>query len=961
MLYFSDAYTQQDSEIRKLGTREGLPSMTVYDVTVDNQGFVWLATASGPCRYDGQSFQTFEAEGLPALEVLNLYLDKQKRLWFLYYNGTVAYYQNGIFHTVNNDNEIAEIRSLGIFSAKLEDESGNFWLGGMDVLYKVNTENKVELYAKSSVEKASARLRLDEYGRVHLFWAFATTQAQPEYCLDGQGLVEEVNDMEEDYSAWCFGMRQQGKYFDLHIIHNNQLKIKNKISQSLAYYTSPSDSSPEAHTILNTFIYQDSLFYLAQKRGGIAIFSPKGYRETLWKNAPISALQILPNGTYCIATMGEGFWIYSNTLNRFSAFNAVGEKSYYGILVQQGKLWLSSDSPPVIHEIDLATKQVLHHPFPSSVLLPTGTRILQMETSNSGIFVLGDMGLSLYHPESKKAWDSLVYVKFIPKKATKVTGNHILAAGKHQIWEYKEGNCRRIIENNQHVFTEIFVQDSLFYWLGTTRGLFSYQVSTQELKPLLILPINPFLCHVKAIQKDGLGLVWVAIDGYGIVGLRGTKIVHQFSIENGLLSNHISDLKIDAENHIWVGHTNGISQIQQVKNSFIVNRYNQLSGLNSTDVRSLYLAGDSLWVATAKGVFVANRKYLKQDRYNSIPSIILKHNNKSYYNSSEISIPHDNMPYYLKLEYPFFETGSLAYSYRINQGEWTFTKDPNITLRALAPGKYKIEVVAINAVGTQSKSRIISIQIIPAWWQRTWVQITGLLFIFSALLALFWMRYRQIQRRELADFQKEQQITELTSRYLTNQMNPHFIFNSLHTLQVHILNKNENSALVFLSDFAELMRTMLLFSGVKTISFREEIRFLSLYIEVEKAGIKQDFSFDLQVSDEILGTEKIPPMLIQPFIENALKHGLSQLKDRKAELKLHIRYWDSSTLECIIEDNGIGRTAASKQKLHEGKSMGLDITLNRLRLYQVKEPVFSIVDLEPQAGTRVILRIPVLG
>ncbi len=214
------------------------------------------------------------------------------------------------------------------------------------------------------------------------------------------------------------------------------------------------------------------------------------------------------------------------------------------------------------------------------------------------------------------------------------------------------------------------------------------------------------------------------------------------------------------------------------------------------------------------------------------------------------------------------------------------------------------------------------------------------------------------------------QTTELQLKALRAQMNPHFIFNSLNSIQGYITGDNPELAAVFFAKFSRLIRNSLEFSEFDIIPLEDEIQFLEDYLELEKERFKGDFDFsiniDEDVEEDIMG---IPPMIIQPYIENSIKHGVRDVKNGFVSISFEME--DEENFICIIEDNGVGRDVASdRQKEYQDKShrsMGTMITQERLGLFnnsadkKLSTKTFDLKDTEGNpSGTRVEVRIPVM-
>ncbi|MDA3944166.1 MAG: histidine kinase [Bacteroidetes bacterium] len=207
---------------------------------------------------------------------------------------------------------------------------------------------------------------------------------------------------------------------------------------------------------------------------------------------------------------------------------------------------------------------------------------------------------------------------------------------------------------------------------------------------------------------------------------------------------------------------------------------------------------------------------------------------------------------------------------------------------------------------------------------------------------------------------------QLEQKALQLQMNPHFLFNSLNSIQSFVVNNDIDNAIHYLSKFSQLMRRTLSNSRESSISLRDELQALKLYIEIESLRFHGKFSYDIAVDPEIDdGFLEIPPMILQPYVENAIVHGLMH-NAQKGHLKIELSIQDDSLL-CVIEDDGIGRKRAAEIRKESGierKSRGMIITKERLDiLNQYTQDIYTvnvidIVDENDKAkGTRVEIRI----
>lgn len=250
--------------------------------------------------------------------------------------------------------------------------------------------------------------------------------------------------------------------------------------------------------------------------------------------------------------------------------------------------------------------------------------------------------------------------------------------------------------------------------------------------------------------------------------------------------------------------------------------------------------------------------------------------------------------------------------------------------------------------------------------QRLIIILFAAVAISIALIALLIFRLWRTTRKEKMNIEKQKIAMELKA--LRAQMNPHFIFNAINSIQHFILNNDSKAAHMHLSRFSQLIRKVLENSRFESIPLAEEIKMLELYLELESLRFSSKFNYKISV-DSSIDTEKflISPLIIQPFVENAIWHGLMHLKERQGELLIGFEKTDGS-LKCTINDNGIGRKRSMELKkgtLHE--SMGLSIAKERLQIVNMLNKAKTSVKLIDKtnndgtpSGTIVELFMPVI-
>jgi sensor histidine kinase YesM len=223
------------------------------------------------------------------------------------------------------------------------------------------------------------------------------------------------------------------------------------------------------------------------------------------------------------------------------------------------------------------------------------------------------------------------------------------------------------------------------------------------------------------------------------------------------------------------------------------------------------------------------------------------------------------------------------------------------------------------------------------------------------------------QELERLKAQYESELAELKISSLRNQMNPHFIFNSLNSIKLYIINNDTSNAVYYLNKFSKLIRKILATTKEQAISLNEELETAELYMNIENIRFKNELNFSIKVDEGInLNMIKVPPLILQPIIENAIWHGLS-LKEGEKNIVISARHNSTGNLTLSVEDNGVGRTKAAEvkqRKLYKKDSIGMSLTSERMERFAKEfdtEFSMSVIDLgteESPEGTRVELNVP---
>lgn len=500
-------------------------------------------------------------------------------------------------------------------------------------------------------------------------------------------------------------------------------------------------------------------------------------------------------------------------------------------------------------------------------------------------------------------------------------------------------------------------------WVTSKDGL-KFWRDGQLIPPLFSHPAlrnNPL--HVEHLPASvGGGQVLALISG-GLLIRDGKGSFTHLRAKDGLTTDMILGLVVRSDGVIY-GLSNAGLNILTFKGNgkWEIETLTVKHGLPSNQVNDVVALGDEIWIATDGGVV----RFRKKPDTAPIPSPMLEKfrvNNETLPFSQNLVLDHTQNNLSLRFfSLHYRSEGDIPYRYRLLGADTAFiyTRNREVNFVHLSPGVYTFEVQGQNEEGRWSEAAQWSFRILPPWWARTWFLSLSALAAAAAIWLFFHHRLQSVKK----EAKVREKVRELESAALRAQMNPHFIFNCLQAIQAFVAKNEREAASTYLARFAKLVRLSLHSSVDGRHSLRDEIAMLDNYLHLEQLRFGHTFDFDIKVAPE-LGTDDIslPPLLIQPFVENAVIHGL---QGRKSGGKVSVAFSaEGENLEIEISDNGKGFESepAEAPRLSGHKSVGMLLTQKRLDLLNGKEmPVLNtpVEDANGNiCGTAVKIRIPI--
>ncbi len=524
-------------------------------------------------------------------------------------------------------------------------------------------------------------------------------------------------------------------------------------------------------------------------------------------------------------------------------------------------------------------------------------------------------------------------------------------------------------------------EEGNIWFASDLKGLGKLNPTSGQVTQIMPVPGDPHsLPSVSVVDMavDRLHQFWLATDVALVRFIPKTGEFKSYDRSDGLNNDYISAVICTNDGKVWMSTHSGVSAFDPESETFT--NYGPGNGLANISyyTRSKFYAPDgTLYFGGRNGVDYFKPKFLRKNPTSPLmllSGIMLKNNQElagyDWRAGKQLNISYNNNLIEIEFEgIHFADQEEVTYAYKMEglHDEWVnLGHKRQMLFSGLQPGHYAFKAKAMSSDGVWSEELSLPIYIVPPFYLTLWFKILSFLLIFGGIVT--WVRLREIQikKRQKLESDMNQKLLELEKRALHAQMNPHFIFNSMNSIQQFIIVHDVEGAMKYLTRFSRILRSVLNISSQSRIPLVDEIKLIEDYLELENMRFPDKFSYAISVAPEInIHAVEIPPFFIQPQVENAIRHGLMK-KSTPGHIRIDINQ-DQEYLRIIVEDNGIGRVASNKDKPDEAlarQSMGLSIVEERLAHmhHQNGFKAFTITDLydsnHQAMGTRVEIVLP---
>ncbi len=901
--------------LRHFTTKDGLASNVIYDIYHDSKGFIWFSTDRRLSCFDGTRFRNYSInEGLPDNEVFSLYEDGFGRYWVVCYNHKACYLKGGRIYTSATDTLCRQIEAKRVHYTSLFRNKNGIWCMKGQQIYGIAKDSIFLLY--EGLKNLSASYYYTVFnGYEYLLSGGYVYVGYP----NGTKRILRLNQPEviattgSRNSIYMVGGNGSADSLYTYALHGDSVPVTSKAPFPAFCYELEyqSDASILCLTAKGTYIYD----------GRFRQYHP--YKERI----PFNRILHDREGNTWFGTLNNG--VYLQGRHPASLFNTAT-----GLLDNDVLAVCSQDSRNTLTACyNSGGFSLVEDGRTTNVLLPNSGSLSRTKFAyrlRNGDFLAGsDRGL--YRIGAKRFARALLSTD-AQKDCDRQGRRYYIAHSGGAVCYDDSTNIIYPIWRERT--TAIAVGADKTVWLGTLNGLYCSRSGTiSKFNQDSNLSSN----RIVGLSYAGNARLAVATHRSGLYIWNGRRIQH-IDRSCGLVSDNCSGLCADTDGTIWVCTDQGLDRISARHASPEIYHYSALDGLPDTKVNDVAISENRLYVATADGIIMLGKEIAPSHLYKAPKVYILSvglHDSTISWPQEHLILPYKENSFQVNYTGLSLVIGSvLQYRYVLNGGnaDTAYTRLGAINLSALKPGDYQLLVWAKHdAAGKwSSEPAILSFTIRPPFWLTPWFITLCACLLTVILYRLYMAKVLSIRQREKELSNQRHRMAALEMQALRAQINPHFMFNALNSIQ-HFYSQNEDrKANRYMGLFVQLIRKALHHAENHWLTLEEELKMLTAYLDLEQMRFKHAFTYEIAIDPGIDPcTLKIPAMLIQPYVENAIGHGLRPLRDRAGILKLAVRLEQQQVI-CSIDDNGIGITEGMRCRPPGHQSLGMDITRQRV-------------------------------
>ncbi len=907
----------QAQTYRHFTTASGMPSNEVYTVFQDKDGYLWFGTDHGLVRYDGNRLITYTTnDGLTDNTIFNIEQDNNGCIWLLTFTGGMCYYDGVGFYPHPQNDSIRALCHQQLPTSMMTLGNMELWLGFNDIGIYQFSANATKAYIPSATVDYNSIYRF-KFGPKKTVYAGFSGKTFAELPDNGSWQVNHFNIAQS---------RIIGHNFNLFPTDGNQTVVA-ALNQLLILADSETISKYEwgqkvRHTSLKTLA--DSSTWLTSINSPVYQVSFKNGTMQLIDSLNITrkATNILIDnqGNCWLTTLGEGIYMLPNknikqvTIDKTAAaqpisnLQVIDNKLYVGL--PESRYWQIDST------MNIATVKVdSTASAPMSFMLQNGGVTTNISETN--------------YWRKRYNNPSLFYIS----KIVELPNGNTLIGGVNGLMIISPTG---ILFNSSDMgfsgrVTSMCKLAYPHYIIGTTLGLYYFNVDTKK------------LVHEKALGETRITSCHTNTDSTFVVTTRGKGMVYfkhdipyYVNQSIGLISDLAEDCYIENDSTIWVATYKGVCKViyhfQDGQLYTQIAYYSKEDGICSDEINSIIGYNGYIWLGTNNGLCYFEPESIARDTVLIALSFGNVHVNGVLHSLDSLELEHDQNNILINFNGMYHRLqDNMRYKVRLNSSKWQYITQNSIQYFNLPPAQYKLEIAAESKYGKyRSAIQGISFSISQRFTDTLWFKsiMGGFLIAIIVLIVYAIIAYQRAKvRNQIRYLQAE-------LKALNYQINPHFIFNTLNSIQHFILKKDSKYAAELLTSFSSLIRKIILNARKPYISVLEEVECLKEYMDLEKVRLDNQFDYEIVINSDIdIQKKSVLPMVIQPIVENSIWHGIiPSLKKGKIIITFKK---ENNRIACTIEDNGIGFTPKNKndkKKKKNNLSLAMDNVRERLKI-----------------------------
>ncbi len=933
---------------------DGLPTTRFNCVIQDTQGFLWFGTDAGVIRYDGTRFVNYtKKDGLSHNTIVRMKQDMEGRIWFFNSDGSVNFFKNNQIFNENNAPFLGQIKTNFFYHNFYQDTDSTIYLyNGAAEVCVIKNNQYIDF---SSSEKGSVIFNISRKANGNLlYW-------EPDKIVEKSSVddIVKAHDIDIEVSRSFAGPNGISYVCDqsgtIHIFSNSKLIKRNFIHV---------DSK-----IVNDILVDNELLWISTFDKGLFCYQ----NDSLIFHQPFEKLQnLIKDDQNNIWTCSNSYGIYKINTDILK-YKTIGSEIFnnQGIrdvaLSNTDGLWLTNGKSIYL----LSDGEIFSHN------LKVGGNILDhiYQLENNTILISG-ISTPLNILED-------VHIKSNPNTITYGNHNHISRQIKKFVIDSTESFLYSFL--NDYLITidinnNFTAQPSSYRHWGRIRNIFIN--SKGDL--LVNGQFNRVVKNGNVVRRtiydqfDGKKISFDVIidEETEILVIDDNKLV---LLKNDKIFDFVNNLRDQTDYKIRdMAYYNNTLFLFTVKTVYFIpnldqaiNKLNpQINRLNIefNNINDILCQDNNIYVASDDGIAIIPF----EECVNSEPILPKPYFSGVMLDDQEINLTTENVVFKnknrLSIEFSSLNFSSVPsnYAYMLEgvDKDWIIGNERQVVYLNLKPGQYIFKLKARKNLEAYSEVIKLPIVVKPTFFQ---LLITK---IFAVLLILFFafLMIRAYYKRQLISKEKDNQLITLENRALQSMMNPHFIFNSLGSIQRFLLQNKAEEAGNYLSQFARLIRQTMNSIKSNSVLLDDEIDRLRNYIELEQFRMDSRFEYNIEIDTQLRDDDySIPSMIVQPFVENAIWHGISQLRE-KGKICIRFNYIDEKSILIVIEDNGIGfEKSKAFSKSANNLNMASSLTSKRIQLLGEKYEVKTKLDIEElypdkeNPGAKVNLVVPIIN